>query len=167
MNTKNLAKYVMRRCKLLSTFKIETWVDEDGYPKDYYGGSIRSTAKIPEGTVKQSLYMARGEKIFMGLLDCDPGFGNDEIELDIEYCFDTKVLTLNYNNITLQEAYEDMEDDEEDYCTVSYELTDSEAEYFQTSLVEDPMFELEDEVMMITFFNEIRKRFYENKVPIK
>lgn len=160
MNTKNLAKYVMRRCKLLSTFNIDSWDYDLDYK--YHGGRIFNTAKIPAGTVRQSLYMTTGGWIYMGLMDCDPGFGNDDIELDIDYNFDTRVITMNYNNITLQEAYEDMEDDEEDLCTVSYELTDSEAQYFQTSLVEDPVFEFEDEVMMITFFEAIRERFYKD-----
>lgn len=161
MNTKNLAKYVMRRCKLLSTFNADMWSNK--VDNKFHAGRVFNTAKIPAGTVRQSLYMSTDGTIYMGILDCDPGFGNDEIELDIEYNFDTRVITLNYNNITLQEAYEDMEDDEEDCFTVSYELTDSEAEYFQTSLVEDPMFEFEDELMMITFFETIRERFYKVK----
>lgn len=160
MNTKNLAKYVMRRCKILSTFDADMWSNK--VDNKFHAGRVFNTAKIPEGTVRQSLYMSTGGKIYMGILDCDPGFGNDEIELDIDYDFDTRVLTMNYNNITLQEAYEDMEDEEEDYCTVSYELTDSESEYFQTSLVENPVFDFEDEVMMITFFNQIRERFYKD-----
>lgn len=160
MNTKNLAKYVMRRCKILNTFNIESW-DYD-FKFKHHANRIFNTAKIPEGTVRQSLYMTNGGRIFMGLLDCDPGIGADDIELDIDYNFDTRVITMNYNNITLQEAYEDMEDEEEDYCTVSYELTNSEAEYFQTSLVEDQIFEFEDEVMMIAFFEAIRERFYKD-----
>lgn len=169
MNVKTLARYAMKRCALLSTFDINSWIDEDGYPKDYTvgNGHICNTAKIPAGTVKQSLYMASGRNIYMGLLDCDPGVGNDEIELDIEYCFDTQTLVLNYNNITLQESYEDWEDDTEDNVQIHDALFYSESEYFQNSLIEEPMFEYHEHVMMINFFNEIRKRFFEKKVPIR
>lgn len=158
MNNKNVAKYVMERCKLLSTFDVDSW--DNDYNFKHHANRVFNTANIPEGTVRQSLYMTTGGRIYMGILDCEPGFGNDDIELDMDYNFDTRVITMNYNNITHQEEKEDMEDDTEDFCTITYELTDSESQYFQTSLVNEPMFEFEDEVMMITFFEDIRERFY-------
>lgn len=166
MNIKYLAKYFLDRCKVLRTFEIDSWIDENGYPKDYHGGYIHSTVEVPEGTIQQSLYMAAGKTIYMGLLDCVPGIGNDEVDLDIEYHFDSMELTLNYNNITLQEAYEVL-DCEEESIQLHIALAPTEELHFQDSLVEVKYFTYEEEQMMLSFFNEIRARFFENKVPIK
>lgn len=167
MNKKILSRYFISKCEALSTFKIDSWLDKDGYPKDYGYGSIRNTAQIPEGTVKQSLYISGGTVINIGLLDCDPGIGNDDVELDMSYVYTTGVLTLNYNNISLQESYDEEYEDECDSLTITVLLAEDEGCYFQESLIEEKLFTFEEEQMLYSFFMEMHKRFVENKVPLK
>lgn len=169
MNKNYLVQYFLSKCNELNTFELDSWLDNNGYPKFYGNGYIKSTVKIPAGTVSQSLFMASGEKLFMGLLDCDPGIGNDDLELDLEYTYSTRELTLNYNNKTLQELYyyDPQIPPEQDYISIDIILSESEEEHFQDSLIEAKMMTFEEEQKVLNFCSEVRKRFYEKKVPIQ
>jgi hypothetical protein len=165
MTRQDYLKYFNDVIKDNGTFVITNWVNTDGYPCLYEQGRIHNKVPVPEGALKQSLYMAQGKTLYMGIMDYNRSTGDKDV--DLNYDFESEVLQLSFNDIS--NSFEEFYDGENDYSILEYEfkLYGDSGEYFQATTVQDLPFSYEDQKEMKDFFDAIRSRFYETKVNIR
>lgn len=160
VSNRDIIEYFINKTNMVKTFEMKSWVDENYEPHLKYTWRIFNNVK-PEGVLPQSLYFGRSGNgfpiLFMGLMGGDKG--NDDIEIDIEYWYETREMNLNYNNISMHEDHnvEDCMD-----CLL-FEFG-SEEEYFQSSLIEEKYFTFEQEQKMKRFFDDILTVLLERKL---
>lgn len=165
MTRKEYLQYFTNVIKDNGTFEITNWVNKDGYPCLYEHGRIHNKSPIPEGALKQSLYMSHGETIFMGIMDYNRSTGDKDV--DLNYTFKTQVLQLSFNDISnsFEEYYES--DDNYNILEFAFKLYGDSGEFFQASTVDNLPFSYEEQKEMKDFFDAIRERFFETKVNIR